>query len=126
MIGDARQSKRIFTRQSIQREKQAGYDGSREFLSLLACICADRTFFPLTLIFQYGSGRILDNLVRDCLQGEKCHIATSPNGWSSNEYGLLWLKTVFDQYNRPKAIARQQRLLVVDGRSSHVNLVFLE
>jgi hypothetical protein len=30
----------------------ASQDGSREFISLLACICADGTFLPLALIYK--------------------------------------------------------------------------
>jgi hypothetical protein len=53
------------------------------------------------------------------------YFTASPNGWSSNALGTVWLQQVFDRYTKAKA-KRDWRLLIVDGHSSHVNLEFLE
>ena len=53
------------------------------------------------------------------------HFAVSTNGWSSHTLGLDWLKTVFDRYAKEK-VKRGCRLLIIDRRSSHINLEFLD
>jgi len=38
------------------RIRYASQDGNREFISLLACVCADGTALPAALIYQGKSG----------------------------------------------------------------------
>ncbi|KMU89157.1 hypothetical protein CIHG_07089 [Coccidioides immitis H538.4] len=57
-------------------------------------------------------------------------LAASENGWSSDNFGLEFLKC-FDQLTRDKAggskgSRRGKRLLIVDGHSSHVNMKYIE
>ena len=53
--------------------------------------------------------------------------AISLNGWMSHDLGLEWLMCIFDQYSQEKAQNRYDYwLLIVDGHSSHINMVFLE
>ena len=58
MIGFAHTVKRIMTLEALQsgRVNSARQDGSREFISLLACICADGTILPPSLIYRGASG----------------------------------------------------------------------
>ncbi|OHW97269.1 fot5 transposase [Colletotrichum incanum] len=44
-------------------------------------------------------------------------IATSENGWTTNERGLDWVK-LFDRHTKPRAKGAY-RLLIVDGHESH-------
>jgi hypothetical protein len=50
-------------------------------------------------------------------------IGVSENGWTNNEIGLTWLKTVFDKYTKNHSVGRY-RLLILDGHGSHVTPEF--
>jgi hypothetical protein len=63
--------------------------------------------------------------VDDLKDDDVAFFASTKNGWSNNEFGLNYLKNIFDPYTRAKA-GRARRLLIVDGHSSHVNWEFLE
>ena len=104
------------------RVQYACHDGSREFISLLACISAIGEALPPALI--YAGKHLQDTWVDDLNSSTLAHFAVSENGWSSHALGLNWLKTVFDRYTKEKA-GRGRRLLIIDGHSSHVNLKFL-
>ena len=107
------------------RIKFATQDGSREFLSLLACICADGTYLPPSLIFRSDSGSLQDTWLEDWNPEETAYFTATTNGWSCSQLGFDWLNKVFDPHTRDKARFRR-RLLIVDGHSSHVNWKFME
>ena len=107
------------------RVNSAKQDGSREFISLLASICADGTAPPPTLIYKGDSGDLQDTWVEDIEASDKAYFGVSSTGWSSDAFGLEWLTKVFDPHTRIKA-GRSRRLLIVDGHSSHVNMAFLD
>lgn len=101
-------------------------DGSREFISLLACICADGTALPPALIYQGESGDLQDNWLDDFdSSSEEAYFAVSEKGWTTNELGFSWLTKVFDPYTKPK-VGKSKRLLLTDGHSSHINLRFID
>ena len=106
------------------RITRASQDGSREFISLLACISASGTALPPALIYK-GDTSLQDTWLEDWTSQDLAHFTISPNGWSSNALGLNWLQTIFQRYTNEKA-GRGRRLLLVDGHSSHVNLEFIE
>ena len=62
LLGLAHAVKRFMTRHVLKTGRVIGaaQDGSREFLILLACICADGTKLPLALIYQGGSYDLQD------------------------------------------------------------------
>lgn len=93
-------------------------DGNREFISLLACVCADGTALPPALIYQGKSGDLQNTWMEDLKEGEEAYFTSAENGWSSDALGLAWLRR-FDQNTRHKNSRR--RLLIVDGHSSHIN-----
>jgi hypothetical protein len=107
------------------RIKWACQDGSREFVSLLASICADATALPTTLIYQGKSNDLQDTWLQDLEQSETAYFAVSANGWTDNSLGLQWLEKVFDPHTKTKA-GGHRRLLIVDGHSSHVNMKFID
>ena len=84
----------------------------------MACVCADGTALPPALIYQGSSGDLQDTWVEDLCEGERAYFASSENGWSSDDFGLAWLR-LFDKWTRHKGSRR--RLLIVDGHSSHIN-----
>jgi len=64
--------KRIMTLHALKsgRIMGASQDGSREFLSLLACICANGTKLLPALIYQGESHDMLDSWVQDFNEGD--------------------------------------------------------
>ena len=105
------------------RITKAATDGSREFISLLACISATGTALPPALIYQ-GKSNDLQSSWLDEIGNDSVYFAASENGWSCNSLGLNWLEKVFNPAT--KKPGRSRRLLIVDGHSSHVNIAFLE
>jgi hypothetical protein len=120
--------RRIMTREVLKAAqcKHACQDGNREFITLLACICADGTSLPPALIYQSNSYDVQSTWVQDLgTESNDAFIATLESGWTSDTLGKNWLVNVFDRFTKSKA-GNRRRLLIVDGHSSHVNLAFLE
>ena len=70
------------------RITQASQDGSREFITLLACINALGIALPPALIYQGDSGTLQDTWVEDWTPDQEAYFAVSLKGWSSDELGL--------------------------------------
>jgi hypothetical protein len=127
-IGVLGRTKRIFSRRQWERKevRQARQDGNREWVSLLASICADGTALPPGIIFASKNSTIQSRWVADIEPGKRSiHVASSPTGWSNNDIGLAWLEQVFDRYTKAKA-RRKYRLFIMDGHGSHLTQDFLE
>lgn len=107
------------------RVTKASQDGSREFISVLACISALGKTIPPALIYQADSGDLMDTWVEDWAPDQQAFFGSSANGWSSNAFGLDWLRNVFERFTAPTA-GNRRRLLLVDGHNSHMNLQFVE
>lgn len=126
LLGTASSSKRLMTLEALEsgRITHASQDGSREFISLLACIGADGVTLPPALIYKGDSGTLQDTWVEDWKPENPAYFAVSPNGWSCGALGLDWLTKVFHRCTEKKA-GNRRRLLIVDGHSSHVNMRFI-
>lgn len=126
VIGQASATKRIMSKEALEngRITHASQDGSREFISLLACISADGVALPPSLIYRGDSGTLQDTWMEDFGSQDEAHFAVSSNGWSCNTLGLHWLEAIFQRYTGQKA-GNRRRLLIVDGHSSHVNMEFI-
>jgi len=121
MIGQVQKSHRIFTKDTYtdQKEAKAGQDGNREWITVLATICADGTALSPALIYKAVSGDLQDTWLEDFKPEEhSCYFATTPNGWTSDKHGLDWLESVFHKETKSKA-RRSWRLLFIDGHGSH-------
>jgi hypothetical protein len=128
LLGLCRTMKRIVAIQQLRTKKILGsnQDGSREFISLLAAICADGTAIPPALIYQGESNELQDTWLKDFDSSyEEAYFAVSKKGWTNEELGLSWLSKIFEPRTKEKA-GNSRRLLLVDGHSSHVNLRFIE
>jgi hypothetical protein len=82
-IGVLGRSKRIFSRRQYEKKevRKARQDGSREWVSLLASICADGTALPPGIIFASKNSTIQSQWVADIEAGiHSIHVASSPSG----------------------------------------------
>jgi hypothetical protein len=128
MLGVLTRSKRVFSRRLYEEGKIKAHiqDGSREWITLLACICADGSYIEPSLIYQSASGSIQDSWLQAFNPDDhQVYFASSPSGWTNNEIGLAWLKQVFDRSTKLKA-GRSYRLLILDGHGSHLTMDFIE
>jgi len=125
LIGQASSTKRIMTKEAFDsgRIQYASQDGSREFISLLACINATGAALPPTLIYKGDSKDLQDTWIEDFDLTTTAYFSTSSNGWSCDAFGRQWLKSVFNCHTDKGS--RVRRLLIVDGHSSHVNMDFI-
>ena len=62
------------------RITHAGQDGNREFITLLACICANATYLPPSLIYKRESGTMQDTWLEDFKEKDLAYFSTLPNG----------------------------------------------
>jgi hypothetical protein len=54
--------------------------GSQEFISLLACVCADRSATPLALIYKGASNDLQSTWIEDLNKGDKAYFTALTNG----------------------------------------------
>jgi hypothetical protein len=100
--------------------------GSREWITTVACICADGTAIPPVLIFASKNSTLQSTWVNDIKATKhSAHIGSSSTGWSNDEMGLDWLKNVFNRYTKEKARG-SWRILILDGHGSHLIAACIE
>ena len=129
LIGFSRTTKRVVSVEGLKSKRVIGasQDGNREFITLIASICADGSHLPPTLIYQGESYDLQDTWLDEFDDlAHRAFFACSKNGWSDDTLGLDWLRQVFDRTTKEKVTIRDRRLLIVDGHNSHVNLPFIE
>jgi hypothetical protein len=126
-VGITARSKRVFSKAIWQAKLRTAaiQDGNREWITLVACVCADGSSLPPTLIYE-GKAGIQSSWVDDIEVGQhEVFIANSPSGWTNNDIGLAWLEQVFERSTAEKA-RRRWRLLIVDGHGSHLTPDFID
>jgi len=99
-------------------------DGSREFVTMIACIFVIGKAFPGLLVYKGSNNDLQSSWVEDVTKESNTYFTSIENGWSSNSIGLTWLKEVFERYTKPTN-TRAKRFLIVDGYSSYVNMEFI-
>jgi hypothetical protein len=128
MLSIVGRSKRIFSRTLFEGGKRRStmQDGSREWITLRACICADGSYLKPAFIYKSASSSIQDTWLQ-ALDHEthQVRISSSPSGWSNNDISLAWLKHVFDRGTKAKA-RPSYRLLILDGHRSHLTMEFID
>ena len=127
-LGRVGRTKRIFSKALYKQKgvRQALEDGSSQWITVVACICADGKPLSPTLIFQGANGAIQSSWVEAISEGEhSVFVTSSPSGWTNNDIGLAWLKGVFERETRRYASTRY-RLLLLDGHGSHVTIEFIK
>jgi hypothetical protein len=128
LLGITGRSKRVFSKPLFmsRQVRQALQDGSREWISSLACICADGSFVDLALVYQSNAETLQSSWVEEInSNSHRVFVTSSTSGWSNNRIGLGWLKQVFDRCTKEKA-QRSHRLLIVDGHGSHLTMDFID
>ena len=82
MIGQASATKRVMSKEALEsgRITHVSQDGSREFISLLACISANGVALPPSLIYRGDSGILQDTWMEDFGSQDEAHFAVSSNG----------------------------------------------
>lgn len=119
---------RIVPIDHLKTKKSLGssQDGSREFISLLATICADGSALPPGLIYQGDSHDLQDSWLEEFDSSvDSAYFAVSKKGWTNEDLGLSWLSKILEPNTAEKA-GNGRRLLIVDGHSSHVNMKFID
>ena len=128
MIGVIGRSKRVFSKAvyEITGRAKVIQDGNRDWVTTIACVCADGTSIPYAVIYSAKNGNIRDTWVND-MDPDKdvAFVASSETGWTNNELGLAWIRDVFDANTKQKA-RRSWRLLILDGHGSHVTMDFID
>ena len=78
--------------------------GSREFISLLAVICADGTALAPALVYQGNTHDLQDTWLEDFNHSsKKAHFAVSKKGWTNEELKFSWLSIIFEPAAKAKA-----------------------
>jgi hypothetical protein len=130
LVGVTGRSKRVFSKGQWERKevKDTLQDGSREWITLLAAICATGEALPPSLLCSSATSTLQSSWVVEIEPGKHDVFVTStPSGWSNNDVGLAWLEQVFQRCTKKKArYGRDWRLLVVDGHGSHLTDTFID
>jgi hypothetical protein len=107
LIGILSGMKRVFSRTLYDAGKLKAMlqDGNREWITTIACICADGTSLTPALIYRAVSGNIQDTWLQDFDPTiHKAFFSSSPSGWTNNELGLQWLKEVFGRETKKPSL----------------------
>lgn len=127
-IGVSGRSKRIFDKALYQSKqfRKSLHDGNREWVSILATVCADGSVLPPGVIYP-AAGRAVQASWVAPIDPKKHDIffTTSPTGWTNDDLGITWLEQVFERYTARKA-RRRWRLLILDGHGSHITKAFID
>ncbi|KAJ8115208.1 hypothetical protein OPT61_g3090 [Boeremia exigua] len=127
-IGLIHRSKRVFSKASwkAKKNRKSLQDGNREWVSVIATVCADGSVLSPGVIFA-GMDNVLQSTWVDAIEVGKHSVFTTatPSGWSNDEVGLAWLEQVFQRETEQKT-RNSWRLLIVDGHGSHITRSFID
>ena len=87
LIGFLSKAKRIFTKDWFESNNLIGniQYGSREWITLVATLCANGSSLPPALVYMAKSGDIQDAWVQDLDHTvHQAYFASSPSGWADN------------------------------------------
>lgn len=106
-ISELQKTGMVYTKAVRARYSSRNRPGrSREWITVMATICADVTELSSALIYKAISGNLQDIWLDDFQPDEHdCYFALSPNGWTSDELGYSWLAGLFEKRWLPKRTA---------------------
>lgn len=127
-VGDVGNKKVMFNKKLYETKKSSEHslqEGKREWVTMVACACADGSTLPPGLICQKDKKNTQSAWLSEAeARKNSTFFFTSPSGWMDDDIGLTWLEQVFNRYNKQKDQGRP-RLLVVDGHGSHLTIDFI-
>ena len=94
--------------------------GNREWSTVIQAVNARGWAIPPFIIL--AAQNHLANWYQECGLPADWPIATTDNGWTTNEVGLDWIKH-FDRHTAPRTKGKY-RLLILDGHESHHSTEF--
>jgi hypothetical protein len=95
--------------------------GNREWVTSIECINSTGWALPPCIIFK---GKVhIEGWYQDQKLPRDWRIEISPNGWTTDEIGLRWLKNLFIP-TTTGCTTGKYRLLVLDGHGSHLTPQF--
>ena len=108
----------VFTGSEKRSAPKRIQPGNREWVTVIQGISAAGWAIPPFIIF---AGKVLisswyHDVPRDWI------LQVSPNGWTSNELAIAWLKH-FNAHTKARSVG-SYRLLIVDGHESHQSFEF--
>jgi len=111
---------RVLTRSDRRGRPMVMQPGNREWVTVIESIDCQGWALPAMVILQ---GKVHQANWYESGVPEDWHIAVSDKGWTSDDLGLHWLKSVFDPCTRRRTVGTH-RLLILDGHGSHVTPEF--
>ncbi|KAF5344348.1 hypothetical protein D9758_013264 [Tetrapyrgos nigripes] len=110
----------------VDRDQKSVYSvhsGNRDLITIIEAVNASGKCLYPSFIFEA--------VKRDLGWGENnpdgASISTSPNGWTDQQLGAMWLEKDFEPNTRPDPSLEDQikwRLLILDGHNSHCTFRF--
>ena len=97
--------------------------GNREWVTSIECTGASGYSLPPMVIFK--GKMLIGGWAENLMLPDDWQFQVSPNGWTSDEIGLCWLKKVFIPSTSLR-IKGKYRLLILDGYGSYLTLKFDE
>jgi len=104
---------------SKRRNPRIRHPGNREWVTLMEGISAIRRGISPLYIYK-GEAHLMGN--HDYEERDLASFAISKTGWTNDSLEFLWLKEVFE----PKTRSGRDRLLIIDGHSSHLTVELIE
>jgi hypothetical protein len=107
---------KVITRADYYGRRALLQPGNREWVTSIECVGATGFVLPPTIIFKsklYQQYAWFDDLPNDW------RIEISPNGWTTDEIGLRWLRKQFIPCTTSRTKGKF-RLLILDGHGSHL------
>ena len=95
--------------------------GNCEWVTIIETVSSKGIHIPPVIILKAASQQAA--WYQEPALSKDWWIATSKNGWTTDEIGLHWLKEVFEPYSRCYTTGAK-RLLILDGHSSHLTAEF--
>ena len=110
---------KIVTRAEYYGRRPLLQPGNREWVTTIECLNASGWLLPPCMIFKgkFFIESWFDNLPNDW------RFEVSPNGWTSDEIGLRWLRKLFIPSTSSRTKGKY-RLLILDGHGSHLTPSF--
>jgi hypothetical protein len=112
---------RVITRADYYGKARLVQPGNQECVTLIECINSTGWALPPCIIFK---GKVhIEGWYQNPKLPLDSRIEVSPNGWTTNEIGLRWLKNLFIPATTSRTTGKY-RLLVMDGHGSHLTPQF--